>query len=121
VIEDEIRALELSLLTSPERLSAEFLDRVISDEFREFGASGHTYDKHEAIAMLLKAPSPPSADPTTPPELVDFRAVELAPGVALATWRTPRSLRSSIWRREGGTWRICFHQGTVTPPHEKTA
>jgi hypothetical protein len=109
MVEEEIRALELTLLTPPVRTSAELLRQVVSEEFRELGASGKIYGKAEAIAALLNSPSPPAIPA---PELVDFRAVEVAPGVALATYRTPRSLRSSIWRREGDTWRIYFHQGT---------
>ena len=120
MIEDEIRTLELSLLTSPRRSSAEFLQEIVSDDFREFGASGQIYGKNEAIAALLRSPAPtPNTGPT--PDLLDFRAVEVAPGVALATYRTPRSLRSSIWRREGSAWRIYFHQGTPAPSRGDTA
>lgn len=117
MIEDEIRALESSLLTLAGRSSAEHLRELISDEFREFGTSGRTYDKDEAIGMLLKNPSPPAG---SGPALADFRAVEVAPGVVLATYRTRLSLRSSIWRREGDAWRIYFHQGTQVPPTKDT-
>jgi hypothetical protein len=99
------------LLTSPGRSSAEYLRELVSDDFREFGASGGIYGKAEAIAALLSNPSPP-ANPGSTPELVDFRVMEPAPGVALATYRTPLSLRSSIWRREGEAWRLYFHRGT---------
>ena len=115
MIEDEIRELELSLLTPPGRSSAEHLREVVSEDFREFGASGRTYGKDEAIAALLNATLPPAGQD---PALVDFRVVELAPGVVLATYRTRLSLRSSIWRREGGTWRLYFHQGTTAPSHD---
>jgi hypothetical protein len=117
MIEDEILALELSLITAPGRSSAEHLQGVVSEDFREFGASGRIYSKNEAIVGLLNNPSP-SAVPGPAPELVDFRVVEVAPGVALATYRTPLSLRSSIWRREGGAWRLYFHQGTPAPPRD---
>jgi hypothetical protein len=111
MIEEEIRALELSLLTPPVRTSAERLHQLVSADFRELGASGKIYGKAEAIAALLAGPPLP-ASAGSASELSDFHAVEVAPGVALATYRTPRSLRSSIWRREGGAWRIYFHQGT---------
>jgi hypothetical protein len=113
VIDDEIRALELSLLVPPAQLSAEYLRETVSDDFREFGTSGRTYSKTEAITALLNRPSPP--DPAPTPELVDFLAREIAPGVVLATYRTRLSLRSSIWRREGQAWRLYFHQGTQAP------
>ena len=115
MIEDEIRAVELSLLTPPGRTSAEYLHEIVSEDFREFATSGRTYGKSEVIAALLSMP-PTAADPTPAPQLVDFRVQELAPGVALATYRTRLSLRSSIWKRDGEAWRIHFHQGTVVPP-----
>jgi hypothetical protein len=116
VIHDEILALELSLATEPGRSSPEYLERVVSDEFREFGASGRIYTKSEAVAALLSQPSTPADKPTPAPELLDFRVQEITPGVVLATYRTRLSLRSSIWRREGEAWRLFFHQGTVAPP-----
>lgn len=118
MIDDEIRELELSLATPPGRSSAEYLREVVSDDFREFGASGRTYGKDEAIAALLNAPSPPAGPG---PALADFRVTELAPGVVLATYRTRLSLRSSIWRREAGAWRLYFHQGTPAPARDDTA
>jgi glyoxylase I family protein len=118
VIEDEIRELELSLITQPGRSSAEHLREVVSEDFREFGTSGRTYGKGEVIAELLSKPSPAAS---SGPALVDLRVVELAPGVALATYRTRLSLRSSIWRREAGAWRLYFHQGTPAPPRDDTA
>jgi len=117
MIEEEIRALELSLATPPGRSSAEHLREVVSDDFREFGTSGRVYGKDEAIAALLNGPSP-AANAGQEPELIDFRAVEVAPGVVLATYRTPLSIRSSIWRREGGAWRLYFHQGTRVPSRD---
>ncbi len=112
MIADEILKLELSLLVPPGRTSEAYLRDVVSDEFRELGTSGATYDKRKAIAALVESP-PPAAGKK--PELFDFRVEEIAPGVALATYRTPLSLRSSIWRREGGAWRLYFHQGTRLP------
>jgi hypothetical protein len=120
MIEDEIRALELSLATSPLRSSPEYLRNVVSDDFREFGTSGRIYGKSEAIVALLNSPAP-AANQGVAPELVDFRVVEVAPGVALATYRTRLSLRSSIWRREGEAWRLYFHQGTAVPAADDSA
>jgi len=102
---DEIRELEAQLLTPTVRGSAEALDRVISEQFVEFGSSGRVYTKPDVIAHMLTMPS-------IEVSVSDFRVLAVAPEVALATYRTGASLRSSIWRREGDHWRIVFHQGT---------
>ena len=105
-LQDEIRQLEEQLATHSIRASAEALDRLIADEFVEFGSSGRVYTKPEVVALILAAPS-------TTTTLIDFRVSAVTTDVALATFRTERSLRSSLWRREGQAWRIVFHQGTV--------
>jgi len=105
MLQDEIRELEEKLTTQAVRTSADVLDRLVSDEFVEFGSSGRVYTKRDVIAQMLAAPS-------TTLRVADFRVLALTPDVALATYRTGRSLRSSLWRREGQAWRIVFHQGT---------
>ena len=102
---DEIRKLEDQLLDPAVRASADALDRLVSNDFVEFGSSGRVYTKQDVIAQMLGAPS-------VTVSLTDFNVLALSPDVALATYRTPGSLRSSIWRCEGDNWRIVFHQGT---------
>lgn len=106
---DEIRGVEQQLLTAEVRGSAEALDRLVSDQFVEFGNSGRIYSKADVIAQMLGAPN-------VQVDVSDFQVLALAEDVALATYRTPRSLRSSVWRREGTQWRCVFHQGTSLPP-----
>jgi hypothetical protein len=53
---------------------------------------------------------------------VDFKALLLAPGVVLTTYRAIRrgatgeqlsqSLRSYVWKFIDGRWQMVFHQGT---------
>lgn len=105
---DEIRGVEQQLLTAEVRASAEALDRLVSDQFVEFGNSGRVYTKADVIAQMLAAPN-------VRVDVSDFKVLALSDDVALATYRTPASLRSSIWRREGGHWRCVFHQGTAVP------
>ena len=52
----------------------------------------------------------------------NLRVKQLADSVALVTYAIERgtgdqrgSLRSSIWKHDGGAWRMVFHQGTVVP------
>jgi len=105
MLQDEILDLENRLLTPSVRGSAEALDRLIADQFVEFGSSGRLYTKRDVIARMLAAPS-------ITVNIADFRVLAVSPDVALATYRTGKSLRSSVWRREGERWRIVFHQGT---------
>jgi hypothetical protein len=102
---DKIRDLENRLLTPAVRASAEELERLLSDEFVEFGSSGRVYTKSDTIEALV-------ADPSINANVRDSRVLIVAPGVVLATYRSGTSLRSSLWRRERDAWRIVFHQGT---------
>jgi hypothetical protein len=113
----EMRALEESLLKPDLRSSPEVLQRMLADDFLEFGASGRSYDKQQVIAGLLNQ---------VEEEFVidDFCIRHLAPGVILTTYRVtrrrnpshvaPYSLRSSVWKYLLGHWQMLFHQGTPT-------
>ena len=109
MIEDEIRALEHSLLTPAVRSSAEKLDHLLSDDFVEFGSSRCAYTKAQVIRLVL-------ANTVVPMPLLGFRATLIAPGIAHTTYRAGGSLRSSLWRREGDRWRMLLHQGTPISP-----
>ena len=113
MLQEEILQLEEQLVAPAVRSSADALDRLVSDEFIEFGSSGRVYTKHEVISQMLAAPNITIS-------VSEFRVIAVSADVALATYRTERSLRSSVWRREGQYWRIVFHQGTsvVTDPKE---
>lgn len=102
-------ALERRLHAAPTRYNA---GDYLSDDFREFGASGRIWDKPSMLAALThEAPNPITSD--------HFVCQHLAPGLALLTYTasTPqrRTLRSTLWRLEDTHWRVLFHQGTVIP------
>jgi hypothetical protein len=105
MLQDEIREVEEQLVTPAVRASADALDRLVSDQFVELGSSGRVYTKPDVIAQML-------AQPNITIDVADFQVLAVTPDVALATYRTGRSVRSSLWRREGEAWRIVFHQGT---------
>lgn len=114
-LEEHLKQLEEELLQPHVRNSPEAMAKLLADEFVEFGSSGRIYNK----VQTLKALGPES---TARYSLSDFRAVSLALGVALTTYRVARftpfngqtsiSLRSSIWKKKDGRWQIVFHQGT---------
>ena len=111
-IAKDLLELERTLMQPEVRHSAERLRAIIREDFFEIGASGRTYTLADLIALLPAAPDGPAAT------ITDFTARLLSPDVALVTYRTQLGqiarLRSSIWRRDQGAWRLQFHQGTPT-------
>jgi ribonuclease HI len=114
---DELLALELALARRDLGALPRDLEAVLDPGFVEFGQSGRRWDRDGMIEAL--AASPPAAHL----RFEDFRVDRLADDVALVTYRivgpTPTalrgSLRSSIWLRSEGGWRLRFHQGTAQP------
>ncbi len=117
ILPKSIEALERSLLDSSVRQSTEQLNKLIADDFLEFGSSGKVYNKQDCI----------KPDETSRKFVVsDFKIKELSKDVTLATYKTTEdgiaSLRSSIWQRYGDEWKMIFHQGTkceVEDGHEE--
>jgi hypothetical protein len=112
----EIEALEDALLSPAVRGSRDRLSALLADDFLEFGESGTAYTKDEILAHL------PQTRPATY-TVRDFAVEALSRDVALATYRIEargpagnvrHSVRSSIWLRCDGVWRLRFHQGTTT-------
>jgi hypothetical protein len=112
-LEAHLIELELRLQLSTTRKDAAALAQLLSEDFREFGASGRVWNRASIIAEL-------SAE--TPNEIIseNFECQRLSNKLALLTYEcrnpTRRTLRSSLWRLEGDNWRLLFHQGTVIPP-----
>ncbi|TPM37130.1 DUF4440 domain-containing protein [Mesorhizobium sp. B2-3-4] len=120
-VDPRIVELELALLEAPTRSDPDFLDAVLDDGMIEFGKSGYVYDKRSILTALTASKDQPAPDDSL--EMTDIRTVLLAAEVVLLTYRLrPRmesaiaSLRSSIWQRSDGDWRLVFHQGTPAAP-----
>ena len=112
---DDLRELEMALLTSTVRGNAAQVSALLADEFREFGASGTVYSKQEIVALLAS-----EGEAQIVMKEFDCRAV--AENVALLTYRSERAcgegsvisaLRSSIWIFRNARWQMVFHQGTT--------
>jgi len=110
----ELKGLEELLLVPDVRKSSR-LAELLADEFVEFGSSGRVYTKDDLVTVL-QAESPVTQTTS------ELKATSLAPNVALLTYKSCRhsqpvvhTLRSSIWRRANGTWRMVFHQATIAP------
>ena len=114
-LEELIQRLEERLLQAGVRQSANDVAELLADDFVELGSSGRIFDKQATIDALQH-------ESTVEIRLTDYRARILAPDVILVTYRAVRSasapaqatqsLRSSVWKRLDGRWRLVFHQGT---------
>jgi len=105
--------LEQRLAQVGKKLSLEEATSTIADDFVEFGLSGKVWSKPEIIAAM--------AEWSPIDRIVEsFTVRELSPNVCVVTYKVirtdrqhnPYALRSSIWRNDGKTWQIVFHQGT---------
>ncbi len=114
-----LKELEDRLLQPEVRLSPDLVADLLDDEFVEYGSSGKVYNKQQIIEFL-------KTDILEPPSrnfITDFKANELAPGIVLVTFclvrqmglkdLTLHSLRSSVWKKQNGEWKMVFHQGTL--------
>jgi hypothetical protein len=103
---------EMALLGSAVRSSRAQAERLLDEEFVEFGSSGRVWDRESVLAAMAGA-LPGEDEPIEP---VGVRGVRLAENWVHVTYTTDRrgsrSRRSSLWRRSGGRWRLYFHQGT---------
>lgn len=114
-LEQHIYELESALLQPEVRQSAKAVSALLAEGFVEFGSSGRVYnytpgDTFDAGASYV---------------MEDFKAQRLARGCIVATYRAAKkdeagnivskTLRSSLWKRVGGAWRMAFHQGTIIP------
>lgn len=110
--------LEKELLKTEKRQSAEKINELISTDFREFCSSGkiYYYNKNDVIDTK------DNFDRNW--EIKEFKINLLSTDIILATYKVVKhseeeetmkySLRSSIWKCFDGTWKMYFHQGTLT-------
>ena len=111
--------LELSLLSPEVRQSRAQLERLIADNFLEFGASGIRYGKAQRLVQL-------PVQQVATYRSQDFELRLLAPDVTQLIYRATieqpdqstilYSHRCSIWRCNNGSWQMEFHQGTNCDP-----
>jgi hypothetical protein len=87
------------------------IDRLLADDFFEFGRSGKRWDKDGILAMQRTSGTHANAS--------GFALTRLGATHALLTYIStapgdPASatLRSSVWALRDGGWQMVFHQGT---------
>jgi hypothetical protein len=110
----ELRRLEMLLMDPGIRRTGDQMAALLHEDFVEFGASGRVWTRDAMLELL-------ATENYTPPNVEEFTCEALALQVVLVTYRAIRTddqrqrittLRSSIWMRESGAWKIRFHQGT---------
>lgn len=119
ILKEQLIKLELLLLKPEIRASEKELDRLIADEFLEFGSSGIRFGKKEVMVRLPDEVAPEIM-------ATDFELREITPNVAQLVYKASMkkhsknamrySLRSSIWKLNGSEWQMVFHQGTPCAP-----
>lgn len=107
--------LEESLWRAATRFDDALMDQLFAEDLIEFGRSGRIYTRS---ALFLGDTPAQDIDATLPlPELqVRHLTSDLAQVTYTSKVRDGANVewanRSSLWRREGANWRLCFHQGT---------
>jgi ADP-ribose pyrophosphatase YjhB (NUDIX family)/RimJ/RimL family protein N-acetyltransferase len=92
------------------------ISKQMCDEFWEVGASGNVYTKQDVIEILLERYNNPYTFDIW--EAKDFELTKIAQDNYLLTYiltqnKTRITRRSTFWRKEVGSWKILYHQGTV--------
>lgn len=110
--------LEQRLQSQATRRDAEEISQLLADDFIEFGASGGVWTKADVAEQL-------PLEAFTQRTISEFTAKPLSEHTILVTYHchsaandqrcATKSLRSSIWRRQGEQWQMVFHQGTLVP------
>lgn len=110
-----LKALEEALLDPKVRRDRAQVAALLAEGFFEFGSSGRVWTREETLELL-------ATEEYQPPAMEDFKCEWIAESVALVTYRTVRTdaesglrsaaLRSSLWVKQSGEWRVRFHQGT---------
>ncbi|MDA1635436.1 DUF4440 domain-containing protein [Bacillus cereus] len=104
--------LEEKLLEPKTRTAPEELDKLLADDFFEFGSSGNVWYKKDFVGG--------SGLSVRKMTLSNFEIYSLSEGTVLATYRVrdetrmQNTLRSSIRKMIDGKWQMFFHQGTLT-------
>jgi ribonuclease HI len=103
-------AAELRLLEPSVRRDRDEVARVLDPDFREIGRSGRLWTREEMLDAIEGFESSSVRVVAT-----EISGERIADGLVLVTYETHDARRSSLWRHDGSSWRILFHQGTPVP------
>jgi len=108
---------EQTLLDPIVRKDRAGIAELLAEDFVEIGASGRVWTRDETLDLL-------ASEEFDPPVIEEFVCRQIVEDVALVTYCGVRTnaktgersitLRSSLWSKVSGAWRLRFHQGTRT-------
>jgi hypothetical protein len=108
---------ERALLDPAVRHDRAQVEAFLAEDFLEFGSSGRVWDRQTIVESL-------ATELYAAPIAEQMHCTRITADVALVTYGTVRidsntgtrteTLRSSLWMKESGRWRMRFHQGTRT-------
>lgn len=106
---DAVVGLERELLDPAVRADPLRAGELLHPDFEEIGASGRRWSRQEILDMF-------NDEESATVELQVLSLSQVDTSTALLSYRSVSpagsSLRSSLWQREDGQWRLRFHQGT---------
>ncbi|SFT89052.1 hypothetical protein SAMN04487904_11255 [Actinopolyspora lacussalsi subsp. righensis] len=110
---DRVVAHELELLDPRVRDDPEAVRRLLCADFTEFGSSGAVWDRETITTATV-------SDASERITATELRPARIDSDTILLTYTAHRgglkTLRSSVWVRQGEEWRLRHHQGTPCPP-----
>ncbi|POH72977.1 ribonuclease HI family protein [Arthrobacter glacialis] len=106
---DAVVGLERELLDPAVRADPLRAGELLHPDFEEIGASGRRWSRQEILEMF-------NDEESATVELQVLSLSQVDTSTALLSYRSVSpagsALRSSLWQREDGQWRLRFHQGT---------
>lgn len=109
---EKLKELEESLWIAITRFDQEYMNRILSPLFFEFGRSGRIYKRDETLNAIYQ-----KINVVLP--LKEFHVHPISDDVVLVTYKSEVtydkleiSNRSSLWLKTSKGWQLQFHQGT---------
>jgi hypothetical protein len=105
---------ECALLDPAVRRDRAQVEELLAEDFLEFGSSGRVWNRQTIVDSL-------ASESLNSLAAEEMHCVPIGADVGLVTYRAVRTdasgartetLRSSLWIKEAGKWRMRFHQGT---------
>ena len=110
LLQYETNLLDPEFCKDPDRLGA-----LLSPGFMEYGQSGRIYSRDKTIEILMNSGCREIAIRGFSVKCLSRDAVEVHYIASESGEARRESLRTSIWIREDGLWKLRFHQGTEVP------